>query len=164
MSVDLAAHRVTVRAVVGLLTMALVSSTAGRGWALSLAPLVFAWAARARRRTVAAPVPTQGPRDVPIELRRLVLERDGRACRYHAEVGVLRTVHYESECPNVDPRSGVPLGCDADFEADHVVAYSRGGPTSAANVLTACRRCNRAKSDRDVLDFLADPGFEWAAP
>lgn len=151
------------RLVAGLVLMALVSLGAGRWWALSLVPVVVVWAARTRARALPmpAPVPEQGPRDVPELLRSMILERDGGACRYHAEAGVNLPVHREAKCPHRDPRTGVPLGCGACFEADHVVPYSRGGPTIVGNLLTSCRRCNRAKSDRPVLDFLANPGFDW---
>jgi hypothetical protein len=48
--------------------------------------------------------------------------------------------HYESRCPFG--------GCAADYQADHVVPWSKGGRTLLANGACLCQRCNAAKSDR----------------
>ena len=37
---------------------------------------------------------------------------------------------------------------------DHVLALSRGGNHTAANIVPACRRCNASKNDRPVEEFL----------
>ncbi len=42
----------------------------------------------------------------------------------------------------------------SDLEIDHVVARSRGGPDYAANLLPACRACNRSKAAHSLGDFL----------
>jgi thioredoxin-like negative regulator of GroEL len=42
----------------------------------------------------------------------------------------------------------------ADFHflhADHVIAESKGGPTTLENLVTACMDCNLGKSDKDLL-------------
>lgn len=45
------------------------------------------------------------------------------------------------------------LGCGANldasiFEADHKIAYAKGGATEAWNAQALCRNCNRRKSDK----------------
>lgn len=35
-----------------------------------------------------------------------------------------------------------------NFEADHKVAYSKGGATEVWNALALCQECNRRKSDK----------------
>lgn len=65
----------------------------------------------------------QGPRAIAPDLRDFVLRRDGFLCTY---CGV----------------SGVDLHCD------HVVPYSRGGATSAENLVASCKPCNSSKKDR----------------
>lgn len=36
-------------------------------------------------------------------------------------------------------------GTDGPFEVDHVFPKSRGGPNTAANLVAACKPCNRSK-------------------
>jgi hypothetical protein len=93
-----------------------------------------------------------GPRPVgldrafSVEQRRALLERDGMFCVYpHCR----RPVHYASDCPFG--------GCDDDYEADHVEAWSTGGATTLDNAVVACRRCNRLKGARLVEEFVEDP-------
>jgi len=42
---------------------------------------------------------------------------------------------------------------DTDVEFDHIIPYSRGGPTNVENIRLLCRTCNRKKSDslRELL-------------
>ena len=39
----------------------------------------------------------------------------------------------------------------AVLHLDHVVPFSKGGPTTEENLITACMDCNLGKTDRDVL-------------
>ena len=41
---------------------------------------------------------------------------------------------------------------DNEVEFDHIIPYSKGGPTSVSNIRLLCRACNRKKSD--ALDDL----------
>ena len=70
------------------------------------------------------------PRDVMLK----VVRRDGQMCR---------------SCERNVP--------DDEVEFDHIIPYSRGGPTTADNLRLLCRACNRQKSDglEDLID--ADP-------
>jgi 5-methylcytosine-specific restriction endonuclease McrA len=42
---------------------------------------------------------------------------------------------------------------DTDLEFDHIIPYSKGGPTTVGNIRLLCQSCNRKKSDslRDLL-------------
>lgn len=46
---------------------------------------------------------------------------------------------------------------DNDATVDHIIPKARGGKNSHSNYALACRRCNHAKGDRSVAEFLADP-------
>lgn len=63
-------------------------------------------------------------RDLSSRDRDVVYQRDGGHCRYCGE-GVQRY--------------------NAHF--DHVYPWSRGGETSANNIVTSCQRCNLSKGD-----------------
>lgn len=62
-------------------------------------------------------------------VRRAVLERDGRICRY----------------------CGAPDASDAD----HVLARSRGGTNHPSNLVAACRTCNTSKGARPLEEWLS---------
>ena len=66
------------------------------------------------------------------EVREYLLEKWGRRCAY---------------CD----AANVPL------EIDHIVARSRGGSDRISNLTLACAACNRAKDNRDVVEFVTDP-------
>jgi 5-methylcytosine-specific restriction endonuclease McrA len=66
-------------------------------------------------------------------LRGAVLDRDGWACAY----------------------CGRPTA-----EVDHVAPRGRGGPTVAANLVAACRRCNREKGLRTPTEWRFDKDLE----
>lgn len=46
---------------------------------------------------------------------------------------------------------------DDDATVDHIIPKSKGGANTMENYALACRRCNHAKGDRSVEEFLADP-------
>lgn len=66
-------------------------------------------------------------RTVSPKLRFRVFMRDGMKCKVCAR-----------------SRANYP---DLEFEADHVVAYARGGETVFDNLQTLCKECNRGKSN-----------------
>lgn len=41
------------------------------------------------------------------------------------------------------------------FEADHVIPLSRGGDNTIDNIVCACARCNRAKGNKRIAEFLS---------
>jgi 5-methylcytosine-specific restriction endonuclease McrA len=51
-----------------------------------------------------------------------------------------------------------------EFQSDHVVPFSRGGQTKAANLVVACKLCNAAKGTMSAPEFrrrLAEEGLRW---
>lgn len=57
-----------------------------------------------------------------------------------------------------EEQGGICNGCQKafsfdDFEEDHIVAKSRGGPDTDENIQLLCGPCNRIKGDRD-MDYL----------
>lgn len=81
---------------------------------------------------------TRGPRDwIPLTVRQAVLERDGMRCRYCK----LR-VHVRKSGPR-------------KLHFDHVIPWSKGGPSTVENVAVSCRTCNISKGDRDAGEWLA---------
>lgn len=59
----------------------------------------------------------------------LIYQRDGRVCAY----------------------CGSTVG---HFSIDHVVPVSRGGTHDIRNIVVACRRCNSAKGNRSLHEFM----------
>lgn len=64
---------------------------------------------------------------IPVGLRFEVLSRDGFRCVYCGR--------------------GAP---DVELHLDHAKPYSKGGPSTAANLVTACQDCNFGKSDTEL--------------
>ena len=84
-------------------------------------------AAADEMRTVRKPVaiPKDRRRDIPLKLRLRVLTRDGFRCVLCGGTPALKP--------------GVAL------HVDHIVAFSKGGPTTLVNLRTLCEDCNRGK-------------------
>lgn len=80
-----------------------------------------------------AKVKSRKARDVSwgawLSLRRWVFTRDNWTCQYCGEHG-------------------------GRLECDHVVPFSRGGPSVASNLKTACHSCNRAKGAKTIEEWL----------
>lgn len=64
-------------------------------------------------------------RTLTAQLRFAILTRDAYTCRY---------------CGRKPP--------EVTLEVDHVVPFSKGGSSDPDNLVTACRECNRGKSDQ----------------
>ena len=67
---------------------------------------------------------------IPLNLRRRVIERDGKCCVYCDE----------------------DLS-DKEIHMDHVIAESKGGETTYNNLQVTCRKCNLAKGVLTELEF-----------
>ena len=67
---------------------------------------------------------------IPVNLRRMVIERDGLRCVY----------------------CGVDL-LKNEVHLDHVVPESRGGPTSLNNLQVTCGKCNLEKGVLNESEF-----------
>lgn len=63
-----------------------------------------------------------------------VYKRDSYSCRY---------------CGNAD----IPL------TVDHLVRWEEGGPSIEANLVAACRKCNKTRGDTSYADWLKHPHY-----
>jgi hypothetical protein len=63
-----------------------------------------------------------------------VFRRDGYKCRYCGKEGIPLTV-------------------------DHLVTWESGGPSIEANLLAACRKCNKTRGDMEYKDWLKHPHY-----
>jgi hypothetical protein len=63
-----------------------------------------------------------------------VFRRDGYSCRYCGKDGVPLTV-------------------------DHLILHHEGGPSVEANLLSACRKCNKVRGDIQYADWLQHPFY-----
>jgi 5-methylcytosine-specific restriction endonuclease McrA len=77
---------------------------------------------------------------IPRPLRNLVYNRDGGACRYCG---------WHKDDPV--PCEGSSVGF-MKLSLDHVVPESKGGETTAENLVTACMRCNQTKGGRTLSE------------
>ena len=68
---------------------------------------------------------------IPLNLRRRVIERDGKWCVYCDE----------------------DLS-DKEIHMDHVIAESKGGETTYNNLQVTCRKCNLAKGTLTESEFV----------
>lgn len=64
-----------------------------------------------------------------------VFKRDGYRCRY---------------CANDD----TPL------TVDHLVLWEVGGPSIVANLVSACRKCNKTRGNKSYADWLVSPDYK----
>ncbi len=78
---------------------------------------------KTRQRVQRGRVVRKGRRSIPLNIRRLVLKRDGYRCRY-CGIKVIK--------PHLD----------------HILPVSRGGKNTMANLVTTCARCNLTKHAR----------------
>ncbi len=82
------------------------------------------WWANFTRGIALEPLLPRPDRTVSTAMRRRILERDDYTCHY---------------CGERKPVS--------QLEVDHILPHSRGGAGDESNLVTACRECNRDKSD-----------------
>lgn len=97
---------------------------------------------RAERAVSESIRPRYKKRAIPNAARREV------ARRYGAEVGttIEAPCHYCGKPGRIIWETSYPYWPMFDHEFDHVVAEFHGGPTTAANLVLACRPCNRSKA------------------
>lgn len=60
---------------------------------------------------------------------------------------------WKEEIKRRDGYRCVYCGSDDSLTIDHIRPRSKGGPTTAANCVTACRSCNLAKGSMAVDEF-----------
>ena len=68
---------------------------------------------------------------IPPKIRKAVRERDNYTCQYCGKKV------YGSQA-----------------QVDHILAVANGGANELENYITACKVCNRAKSDKDALAYI----------
>lgn len=81
-------------------------------------------------------------RAIPLAVRRQVAERHG-ATRNGPVVRV--SCHH---CGRLGEIHWFKYYVTSDLEFDHLIPERRGGPSTAENIVLACRRCNRRKGHR----------------
>lgn len=72
-----------------------------------------------------------------------LFEKEGGRCRYCRRAVRKRFFTHEDR-PD-------------DATVDHIIPRAKQGTNDPDNLALACRKCNHAKGDRELLDFLADP-------
>jgi len=85
--------------------------------------------AKARDGSLVKAIARKSSRQVEQNVSWRVFKRDGYACRY---------------CGKDD----LPL------TVDHLVRWEEGGPSIEANLLSACRKCNRTRGDQSYVEWL----------
>ena len=50
---------------------------------------------------------------------------------------------------------GASIESGAALSLDHLLPHSHGGSNEATNLVTCCKRCNSARSNRDYREFVA---------
>lgn len=71
------------------------------------------------------------------------------------ELGVSWTVYHRDNyrCRYCGKGEGTPL------TVDHLVTWESGGPSTIENLVTACRRCNKMRSDLPYAEWLKHPHY-----
>lgn len=90
--------------------------------------------AKAKDGTLAKIILRKSARQVDQGVSWKVFKRDGYACAYCGA-------------------EGIPLS------VDHLVTWEDGGPTIEDNLLTACRKCNKTRSNLSYADWLKHPFY-----
>jgi len=73
-----------------------------------------------------------------------VFSRDGFACRYCSRT-------------HDDNGNRVPL------TVDHLVLWEEGGPSTEANLVSACKKCNKTRGNTSYADWLNHPRYQAKA-
>lgn len=68
-----------------------------------------------------------------------------------AQIAAL-AVAQKHKCP------GCGVSIKAGFEADHIVALSKGGGNDISNIQLLCKPCNRSKHNKDPIDWARANG------
>ncbi len=68
-------------------------------------------------------------------------------------------IHFGGECCYC----GVPEGRSkkSKFDREHLIPVSKGGKTVRNNIAPACPTCNRARGNKDLLEWFRDQPF-WS--
>ncbi len=114
------------------------------------------------------PVPAErrDPRRMPLAaLKREILERDGHLCRFCGMILMLSKTRKRIERAYPEATRASCLQWDShallrgmDVQFDHIVPWSRGGPTSLGNMVITCPPCNYGRGSWTPAEsYLFDP-------
>lgn len=84
--------------------------------------------------TVTKAIVRKSQRNIDQAISWRVFKRDGYKCRYCANDSAPMTV-------------------------DHLVLWEEGGPSTEANLLSACRKCNKTRGNTQYSDWLKSPFY-----
>lgn len=84
------------------------------------------------------------------ELVKALLRKTQRTIETRVSWAVFKRDHYHCRYCGKD---GVPL------TVDHLILWEEGGPSIEANLLAACRPCNKARGTMEYSDWLRDPYY-----
>jgi len=101
-------------------------------------------------------------RDNPGKVRIITLNASSR--RKHQAQGTLTDEDWQTILASTENRCAYCWEPVAALEADHVVPLSRGGHTTADNILPACRSCNASKSNHPLEEWLVEYNYDYAVP
>ena len=87
--------------------------------------------------TLAKIITRKSQRNIEASISWKVFARDGYACRYCGKGG----------------KEGIPL------TVDHLVLWEVGGPSIEANLLSACRKCNKTRGNLPYDKWLENPHY-----
>lgn len=90
--------------------------------------------ARSKDGTIGKAILRKSQRQIDASVSWRVFKRDGYRCRY---------------CGN----DNTPL------TVDHLVLWEEGGPTTEANLVTACKKCNRRRGNQQYTAWLESPDY-----
>lgn len=79
------------------------------------------------------------------KLAKAILRKSQRQIDTHVSWAVFKRDNY---CCRYCGRDGVPL------TVDHLVLWEEGGPSIEANLLSACRKCNKTRGNTQYADWL----------
>jgi hypothetical protein len=91
--------------------------------------------AKAKDGTIAKAIVRKSQRCIEASVSWRVFKRDSYTCRYCGRD-------------------------DAPLTVDHLVLWEEGGPSIDANLVSACKRCNKARGNTQYADWLVHPHYQ----
>ena len=89
-------------------------------------------------------------------------EFKARSRKYRIREAWDETVTAEAVAEMLDTQRGRCAACKTGirngYEMDHIVSFSKGGPSRLANLQLLCQTCNRMKHAKDPYEFAMERG------
>lgn len=89
------------------------------------------------------------------KLAKAIVRKSQRQIDTHVSWAVFKRDNY---CCRYCGQDGVPL------TVDHLVLWEEGGPSTEANLLTACRKCNKTRGNTQYADWLQHGYYKKVSP